>query len=320
MGGFFDAILDPDTMLLILASLGAAISVLAVGLPLVQRDQRRNRMQSVVSYRDELKTSRKHQVLGRHEKKQADAASSIGDFFKLQRMGKSDFRQQLMAAGFRKPSHAVTFMIARLVAPFVLAALAFTLMQILPKPLPKAVVALTTVFMGMFGFFLPAIYVKNQMLKRLEEVRLRFPDALDLLLVCVEGGQGIEASVATVTNDIGRSSPTLGEEFGLLGAELSFLGERAQALRNLSTRVPEPGVKSFTTAMIQAEKYGTPLAQALRVLSSEMRDMRFAEAEKRAAALPPKLTVPMIVFFMPTLFVVILGPAILQAIDSASQM
>src|SRR5690606_29588328 len=141
------------------------------------------------------------------------------------------------------------------------------------------------------------------------------PDALDLLLICVEAGMSVEAAIAKVAQEIGGSSIELAEELSLLSAELSYLPERRMAYEGLAKRTNHPGVKSVCTAMIQAEKYGTPLGQALRVMAKENRDMRLAAAEKKAAALPAKLTVPMIIFFLPVLFVVILGPAIIKVQD-----
>ncbi|RYG00072.1 MAG: type II secretion system F family protein, partial [Caulobacteraceae bacterium] len=142
-----------------------------------------------------------------------------------------------------------------------------------------------------------------------------FPDALDLLLICVESGMSIEAAIQKVSQEIGGSSIELAEELTLLTAEISYLPERRQAYEGLARRTNHPGIKSVTTAMIQAERYGTPLGSALRVMAKENRDMRLTAAEKKAAQLPAKLTVPMIVFFLPVLFVVILGPAILTVID-----
>jgi tight adherence protein C len=142
-----------------------------------------------------------------------------------------------------------------------------------------------------------------------------FPDTLDLLLICVESGMSIEAAIQKVSQEIGGASIELAEELTLLTAELSYLPERRMAYEGLSKRTNHPGIRSVTTAMIQAEKYGTPLGAALRVMAKENRDMRLAQAEKKAAQLPAKLTVPMILFFLPVLFIVILGPAIIKVQD-----
>ena len=139
-----------------------------------------------------------------------------------------------------------------------------------------------------------------------------FPDALDMLLICVQSGMSVEAAFGKVSREVGAQSIELAEELSLTTAELSYLPERRQAYENLGKRTGLPGVKAVTTALIQAERYGTPVGTALRVMAKENRDMRMQEAEKKAAGLPPKLTVPMIVFFLPVLFLVIMGPAVIQ--------
>jgi len=154
----------------------------------------------------------------------------------------------------------------------------------------------------------PYLFLKNRIAKRQISIKRAFPDALDLLLICVESGMSVEAAFKKVSVEIGSQSIALAEELTLTTAELSYLQERKQAYENLAKRTDLEGVKSVCMALQQAERYGTPLAQTLRVMSQENRDMRMNEAEKKAAALPPKLTVPMILFFLPVLFVVILGP------------
>jgi tight adherence protein C len=162
------------------------------------------------------------------------------------------------------------------------------------------------------GFYAPILYVSNRSSKRKASIQRAWPDALDLLLICVESGMSVEAAFRRVAEEIGAQSVELAEELVLTNAELSFLQERRQAYDNLSSRTGLDTVKSVMQALIQAERYGTPVAHALRVLSAESRDMRMNAAEKKAAALPPKLTVPMILFFLPVLFAVILGPAGIQ--------
>jgi tight adherence protein C len=162
------------------------------------------------------------------------------------------------------------------------------------------------------GIKLPELFLSNQISKRQASIRRAFPDALDLTLICVESGMSTEAAFRKVALEIGMQSIPLAEELTLATAELSYLSDRRQAYENLGTRTGLDGVKSVSTALIQAERYGTPIATALRVLSQEFRDQRMNEAEKKAAALPPKLTVPMILFFLPVLFVVILGPPLID--------
>ncbi len=172
---------------------------------------------------------------------------------------------------------------------------------------------LVCIFAAYGGFYAPILYVTNRAAKRKKSIQLAWPDALDLLLICVESGMSVEAAFRKVSEEIGSQSAELAEEFVLTNAELSFLQERKAAYENLASRTGLETVKSIAQALIQAERYGTPVAMALRVLANESREMRMNEAEKKAAALPPKLTVPMILFFLPVLFAVILGPAIMQA-------
>ena len=170
-----------------------------------------------------------------------------------------------------------------------------------------------------FGYYAPNVYITNVAQKRRESIVAAFPDALDLLLICVESGMSIEAAIQKVGAEVGSSSMELAEELSLLTAELSYLPDRRLAYEGLARRTNHPGIKSVATAMIQAERYGTPLGTALRVMAKENRDLRLAAAEKKAAALPAQLTVPMILFFLPVLFVVILGPAMINISDTMAK-
>jgi tight adherence protein C len=161
------------------------------------------------------------------------------------------------------------------------------------------------------GFYLPNVILKNSVKRRQLSIKRAWSDALDLLLICVESGMSIELAIQRVAKEIGPASVPLAEELTLTNAELSFLQDRRRAFENLGKRTGIPIVKSVVTSLIQSERYGTPLGTALRVLAQENRDMRMSEAEKKAAALPPKLTVPMVLFFLPVIFVVILGPSII---------
>jgi tight adherence protein C len=217
-------------------------------------------------------------------------------------------------AGFRGQNPLTRFLFFRLVLPFVGFALAlayiFLLGGLADKPfLIKLFVCVACAYAG---FYLPVIYVSNRASKRKQSIQMAWPDALDLMLICVESGMSVEAALRRVADEIGSQSVDLAEEFVLTNAELSYLQERRQAYENLAARTGLESVKSVSQALIQAERYGTPVAHALRVLAAESRDMRMNAAEKKAAALPPKLTVPMILFFLPVLFAIILGPAGIQ--------
>jgi tight adherence protein C len=213
-----------------------------------------------------------------------------------------------------------TFYFFRFASPFLfLAAAVFYLfvLKIVDWPTMNKISACMGAVVA--GFYAPNLYVKNRIAKRRASIMLAFPDALDLLLICVEAGMSIEAAVNKVSQEIGSSSIELAEELSLLSAELSYLPDRRMAYENLGRRTNHPGVKSVAVAMTQAETYGTPLSSALRVMAKENRELRLSAAEKKAAALPAQLTVPMILFFLPVLFIVILGPAILNIMDTMAK-
>ncbi|MGB3812805.1 MAG: type II secretion system F family protein [Shinella sp.] len=225
---------------------------------------------------------------------------------------------RLRQAGYRSQNSLNVFLFARFVLPFVFLLLAafyiFYLGVLGDKPLPMRLLA--TIAAAYLGFYAPNIFISNKVTKRQKSIRRAWPDALDLMLICVESGISIEVAFKRVADEIALASPELAEELVLTTAELSFLQERRQAYENLGARIGLDTVRSVMQALIQAERYGTPLAQALRVLAQECRDQRMNEAEKKAAALPPKLTVPMILFFLPVLVAVILGPAGIQVADT----
>jgi tight adherence protein C len=221
-----------------------------------------------------------------------------------------------MQAGFRGQGPYVAFLFFRMVAPIGMFLFAlFYLFVLTHLSYPSMVKVAVSIAAAWLGMKLPQLFLKNLITRRQLSVRRAFPDALDLLLICVEAGMSIEVAFRRVSQEIGSQSIALAEELTLTTAELSYLPDRRQAYDNLSIRTGLDGVKAVCTALIQAERYGTPIAQALRVLAQEIRDMRMGEAEKKAAALPPKLTVPMILFFLPVLFIVILGPAFIRVME-----
>jgi tight adherence protein C len=228
-------------------------------------------------------------------------------------VGQEEARAKLVQAGYRGEAPYITYLFFRMVTPTVMMLgsifYVFVVLKLNYPPSIKIGICLLATYLGMH---LPFIYLKNKIQKRQLSIRRAFPDALDLLLICVESGMSIEAAFRKVSQEIGSQSVALAEELTLTTAELSYLPDRRQAYENLAKRADLEGVKSVCVALQQAERYGTPLGQTLRVLSQENRDMRMLEAEKKAAGLPPKLTVPMILFFLPVLFVVILGPAVIK--------
>ena len=202
---------------------------------------------------------------------------------------------------------------ARMVLPIVM--LLFGIITLLILNLPEwdfTQRMVGTMVLVLFGYYLPAIYVKNVANKRLASIMPVFPDALDLLLICVESGMSVELAFAKVAEEMGDTSVEMAEEFSLTTAELSYLTSRRLAYENLARRNNHPGIRAVATALVQAERYGTPLGDTLRTMANENRQLRVMEAEKKAASLPAKLTVPMILFFLPVLFIVILTPAALR--------
>ena len=221
--------------------------------------------------------------------------------------------RKLRMAGYRGRGPVVTFIAVRVITPFLLFAVAAFYIFIVLQPQHPFLVKLgSAIAAALLGYYAPAIYVKNRITKRQKSIRRAWPDALDLLLICVESGMGVESAFGKIAEEIGSQSAELAEELSLTTAELSYLPERRKAYKNLAERTGLDGIKGVVTTLVQAEKYGTPVGQSLRVLAQESRDTRMSEAEKKAAALPPKLTVPMILFFLPVLFAVIITPAAIQ--------
>jgi tight adherence protein C len=222
--------------------------------------------------------------------------------------------KKLRMAGYRGQSPVVTFIAARVILPcvmFIFAAVyAFFVLKQLEYPF---FVKLSAVMMlTLLGFYAPGLYLRNRIGKRQLMIRRAWPDALDLLLICVESGMGLESALGKVADEVVAQCPELAQELTLLTAELSYLPDRAKAYENLAERTGLDVVRALVVSLGQSEKYGTSVGQSLRVLAQESRDHRLSAAEKKAHALPPKLTVPMILFFLPVLFAIIIGPAVIQ--------
>jgi len=239
---------------------------------------------------------------------------AIVDRFNLKKwVGQEEARLKLVQAGYRGQAPYITYLFFRMVTPVACvvatALYLFVLLNLSYPPMVKIGMCIVAAYIGMHA---PLMFLKNRIARRQLSIKRAFPDTLDLLLICVESGMSIEAAFRKVSEEVGTQSIPLAEELTLTTAELSYLPDRRQAYENLAKRTNLEGVKSVCMALQQAERYGTPLANMLRVMAQENRDMRMAEAEKKAAGLPPKLTVPMILFFLPVLFIVILGPAAIK--------
>ena len=315
--GFFEILFDRTFLATLAAAIFAFATIVTLGLPLVDRDNLGERLKAVSERREELR-AKHHAAL--NAKRGSLRSEPVGymkmtlDRFKLGNLLESeDTRDKLARAGFRGQGPIVTFMFFRFVMPFVVLLLALVYLFVISNYSWSTMMKINvSVGAALLGFYLPDVFLTNTITRRQQSIMRGFPDALDLLLICVESGMSVESSFQRVSSEIGSQSAELAEELGLTTAELSYLPERRLAFENLAKRCGHPGVKAVAVALNQAERYGTPMGQALRVASAENREMRMAEAEKKAASLPAKLTVPMIVFFLPCLFVVILGPAIMK--------
>jgi len=312
---------DTKFLAAVFAAVGAIATVLTLAMPLLATDSLSKRMKSVALEREKLR-QRERERLARGEKialrkSPKQYMQTIVDQFNLSKwVGQEEAREMLVQAGYRGQAPYITFLFFRLVMPVIsLVVSLFYVFVVLELDYPPMVKLGMCIGCTYFGMYLPSLFIKNKITKRQLSIKRAFPDALDLLLICVESGMSIEAAFRKVSQEIGSQSIPLAEEFTLTTAELSYLQDRKQAYENLAKRTNLDGVKSVCMALQQAERYGTPLAQTLRVMAQENRDMRMSEAEKKAAGLPPKLTVPMILFFLPVLFIVILGPAAIRVMQ-----
>ncbi|MEJ1159568.1 type II secretion system F family protein [Prosthecomicrobium sp. N25] len=313
-----ELIATPQFMFAVLVAIGVSATIITLALPLLEKDQLKTRMRSVAIERERIRMRERARLAAetkvslRNEPK-AYMRELVERFNLKNALADERTTERLRMAGLRGQAPITVFLFARFVLPigiFVAAIFYFFVLAKMETPTGMRI-AYSVVLAGI-GLYLPNIWLQNTIQKRQVSIRQAWPDALDLTLICVESGMSIEAAFRKVAEEIGTSSIPLAEEMSLTCAELSYLQERRKAYENLALRTGLEPVKGVVTALIQAERYGTPLGQALRVLAQESRDTRMAEAEKKAAALPPKLTVPMIVFFLPVLFVVIMGPAMIQ--------
>ena len=316
---------NQDLLIAALAALSASAALLVVFWPYLAPDTLGIRMRVMVTERERIRIRERARMNGGDKNRRWQSLrpepkklfQQIVDRFNLSKDAEDgEMAKMLRQAGYRGHGPVVTFLAVRLIAPLAMLVLvaAYVFVAVnLDQPLA---VKLGIVLAGTaLGYYAPFLYVKNKITKRQKSIRLAWPDALDLLLICVESGVSMELAMRRVAEEIAEQSPALAEEMVLTTAELSFLPDRRVALENLGIRTGLDTVKAVTQALIQADRYGTPVAQALRVLAQECRDQRMNEAEKKAAALPPKLTVPMILFFLPVLIAVILGPAGIQVSD-----
>lgn len=317
-----EALINPQVLISVLAAIAVAATVVTIAMPLLSNDRLARRIRSVAIERDKIRVrerARLAQAAKRNSLRNEPTkyVRGIVDKFNLRKaLADEGTVARLRMAGFRGQAPLFVFLLARLILPLgAFAAAVVYLFFIGEYEQAPAIKFFFAILFAYLGFYAPILYVRNKIQKRQQSIKKAWPDALDLLLICVESGMSAEASFRKVSEEIGTQSAELAEELMLTTAELSYLPERRQAYENLASRTGLDGVRAVMMALIQAEKYGTPLGQSLRVMAQENRDIRMNDAEKKAAALPPKLTVPMILFFLPVLFGVILGPAAITLMD-----
>ena len=319
-------ITNPQVLIGLFAAVAAMATIITIGMPLLQRDELAIRMRAATVERNSIRTRERAKLVA------ADARATLRratpkafmqrlvDRFNLRKaLVDEGTIARLRMAGYRGQAPLVAFLFARVTLPLLLFALAFVYIFFIGKYEQPFLLKLgVSLMVGYVGFYAPLLFVKNVTSKRQKSIRRAWPDTLDLMLICVEAGMSVEAAFRKVSEEIGTQSAPLAEELIVTTAELSYLQERRIAYENLGLRTGLEGVRAVMTSLIQSERYGTPVATSLRVMAQENRDQRMNDAEKKAAALPPKLTVPMILFFLPVLFAVIIGPAAIQVIHATN--
>ena len=320
---YIPASLSPENLITVLASGVAFATVYAAWNALTVRDPLSGRAKALRQHRENLKAG---MIAPRHSDRRTVAAMSmmrrvIQRFNLMRTQQATKVIDRLAEAGWRSKDALVAFLFMKICLPFAFGVAAVFVIYgidiIDVPPLFRLMLAMVCV---VIGAFVPEVFVKNAIQKRHTLIQQGLPDTLDLLVICAEAGLSLDAALTRVSREMERSAPEVADEFGLTAVELGFLPDRRQALENLMKRVQLPSVRGVVSTLMQTEKYGTPLSQSLRVLAAEYRGERMLKAEEKATKLPALLTVPLIVFIMPTLFVVLLGPAILRAIDGLGNM
>ena len=305
----------PQTLAAYLVAAAVFGTLLSVFLPYLQGNKLETRLKAVASQRERLRKQSRAALEKKGLRRRND--SLVGNISSKLNLAKAledpNVVKLMNQAGMRGPGPISAFYFARMALPFLGALVTFIYIFFINDHGLSTVMKYGSLAFGAAaGFYAPNIYISSLAQKRQKSLMRAFPDSLDMLLICVEAGMSIEMGFNKVSQEIGSASPELAEEFGITLAELSFLPDRRQAYENLAIRTGHEGVKAVCMALAQAERYGTPLGDALRLMARENREMRMSEAEKKAAALPAQLTVPMILFFLPVLFLIVLGPAYIK--------
>lgn len=312
---FLVSFTKPQTLAAYLVAAAVFGTFMTIFLPYLQGNKLETRLKAVASQREKLRKQSRAALEKKGLRRKDDSVvGSISSKLNLATALEDPNVVKLMnQAGLRGPGPISAFYFARMALPFFGGGLMFFYIFFVNDHGLSTFMKYGSVLFGAAaGFYAPNLYISNIAQKRQKSLMRAFPDALDMLLICVEAGMSIEMGFNKVSQEIGTASPELAEEFGITVAELSYLPDRRLAYENLALRTGHEGVKAVCMALGQAERYGTPLGDALRMMAKENREMRMSEAEKKAASLPAKLTVPMILFFLPVLFLVVLGPAYIK--------
>lgn len=301
--------------------LGTAViaSFIFFALPFIKKSSKKARYLAIIAKRrEDIVNEAKRNI--RKKAKEAESKlsgrKSMSAMYQMRKLAGDmgdQVRKKMIMAGIRDPAAPLKFIVAKIILPIVFTLFAVFIISSGNFDLSSVMRLLIISGAAGLGYKFPDIMLKNQITKRQEEINITFPDALDLMLICVQGGIGLEQAIERVAMEVSETSEILAEELGVLSAEMSLLGDRRMALQNFATRMGVGAAKTFATAVLQAEQYGSSISSALNTMAEELREMRMAAAEEKAAGLPPKLTVPMILFFLPALFIIILGPAGIQA-------
>ena len=331
MQRIIDTVTDTQFLIAVLAAIAAAAVVFSIGATFLSGGSKmRQRIKRVALEREKMRAQEMARLRGTansqdegtrtiRQSQGKDYMKNVVERFSLEKAFMDDKTAESLArAGYRGQSAMTTWLFIRFVTPFALFFLSFAYLALTVfQDKPLWMNAIYALLLGLVGAYLPNLLLKNKQIKRQQSIRRAWPDALDLVLLCVEAGMSVEHALKRVAKEIGAQSIELAEEMTLTTAELSFLEDRTRAYENLGRRTGLDNVKSVMQALIQAERHGTSVGSSLRVMAEEGREQRMMEAEKKAAALPPKLTVPLIVFFLPVLFIVIISPAIIRVFSQS---
>lgn len=307
-----------EDLLIVMSALSAGSVAVSIWFTLLYKEPGLRRAKQMAAQRTALRSALVGPRRRRERLPTIGLMRQVVDRLNLLKSSKAErISQNLMRAGWRSKDAIIRYLFAKMALPLGFGILIVFFLYGLDlyelQPTTKLGIALASVI---FGAYLPDLWIKNKTQKRQDTIRKALPDALDLMVISAEAGLSLDATLNRVSQEMELACIELADEFGLTGLELGFLPDRRKALQNLAMRVDLPVVRSVVNTLMQAEKYGTPLAQSLRIMSAESRNERLMKAEEKAARLPALLTVPMIIFILPPLFVVLIGRAILNVMDS----